>query len=486
MFNKLTISNFNGCRRLCYNKRQCNFKYETFNIRNRGIILEQSAEEIQFNKMTKMPVARLVSSLAVPSIISMLVTSIYNMADTFFVSQLGTSASAAVGVVFSLQSIIQAFGFTLGMGSGSYISRSLGAKDHNSAAIYASSAFAAAILAGGILLTAGIAFLSPLMVMLGATPTVLPYARDYSLFILIAAPIMCASFVLNNILRAEGKAFFSMVGLAIGGILNILLDPLFIFTFNMGIKGAAISTMVSQCVGFVVLISFFARKKSIVGLSGKCISRNIKIYLNIYKVGLPTLCRQGLASVATALLTVNAALYGDAAIAAVNIATKIYLLVRGTCIGLGQGFQPVAGYNYGAKKYERVKKAFVFVVFFGSIICTLCAVVCLIFRREFMAFFRSDDLEVIKIGSEALVFFVTVMPLLAYSTYTNQLLQCLGKSKRAAFLASCRQGVFFIPLILILPRLFGITGIELTQPLADLLTFAISIPIQIQFFRKEL
>lgn len=436
--------------------------------------------------MTKMPVARLVISLAVPSIISMLITSIYNMADTFFVSQLGTSASAAVGVVFSLQSIIQAFGFTLGMGSGSYISRSLGAKDHNSAAIYASSAFAAAILIGSILLALGLSFLSPLMTTLGATPTVLPYARDYSLYILIAAPVMCASFVLNNILRAEGKAIFSMVGLAVGGVLNMLLDPLFIFTFNMGIAGAAISTMVSQCVSFLVLIGFFARKKSIVGISAKCISRNIKIYLNIFKVGLPTLCRQGLASVATTLLTVSAAVYGDAAIAAINIATKIYLLVRGTTLGLGQGFQPVAGYNYGAKKNERVKKAFVFVVFFGTIICFLCAVACLIFRSEFMSFFISDDLKVIKIGSEALIYFVTVMPMLAYSTYTNQLLQSLGKSKRATFLASCRQGVFFIPLILVLPRLFGLTGIELTQPIADLLTFAISIPIQVRFFKKEL
>lgn len=448
--------------------------------------MELTAEEKQFNKMTKMPVSRLVTSLAVPTIISMLVTSIYNMADTFFVSQLGTSASAAVGVVFSLQSIIQAFGFTLGMGSGSYISRSLGAKDHNSAAIYASSAFAAAILAGGILLVGGLTFLTPLMVTLGATPTVLPYAREYSLYILIAAPVMCASFVLNNILRAEGKAFFSMFGLAVGGVLNMFLDPLFIFTFNMGITGAAVSTMVSECVGFLVLLSFFARKKSIVGISAKCISRNIKIYLNIYKVGLPTLCRQGLASVATALLTVSAAVYGDAAIAAINIATKIYLLVRGTCLGLGQGFQPVAGYNYGAKKNDRVKKAFSFVVFLGTIICILCAVVCFIFRREFMAFFRRDDLEVIKTGSEALIYFVMAMPMLAYSTYTNQLLQSLGKSKRAAFLASCRQGVFFIPLILILPRLFGITGIELTQPLADLLTFAISIPFQVQFFKKDL
>jgi Na+-driven multidrug efflux pump len=254
----------------------------------------------------------------------------------------------------------------------------------------------------------------------------------------------------------------------------------------MGIGGAAVATLFSQCVSFLILFAFFLAGKSVIKLSVKRISRSADIYLNIIKCGLPTLTRQGLASIATTVLSVTAAAWGDAAIAAMNIATKIYLFVRSMIIGIGQGFQPVAGFNYGAKIYSRVKSAFVYTVILGTAVCAAAAVLIGFNTQTFIAFFRKNDAEVIAIGSKALFYYALVLPLLAYSTFVNQILQCLGKSKRATFLASCRQGIFYLPLILILPVYFGVTGIELTQPLADLFTFIISVPFQIRFFKNGL
>lgn len=441
-------------------------------------------EQKQYIRMTKTPIPRLITSLSVPAVLSMLITSIYNMTDTYFVSKLGTSAAGAVGIVFALMAIIQSVGFTLGMGSSSYISRFLGNHDEKSANEYASGAAFTAILIGSVLLVFGLIFIRPLMKLLGSTETILPFATDYARYILIGAPLMCCLFVLNNVLRAEGMANLSMIGVTIGGVLNIGLDPLFIFTFNLGISGAAIATLISQAISFCILAFFFVSGKSIVKLNLKFVSRNLSVYTDIIKNGFPTFCRQGMASVASVFLAVAAKPYGDAAIAAMTIANKIYMLVRSLIIGVGQGFQPVAGYNYGAGLFDRIKKGFRFTVAVGTVICLLSSVVLYFNSRSVVAIFRKDDLDVIEIGSSALVYLCIVMPLLAYSTYVNQLLQCLGKSKQATFLAGCRQGFFYIPLILILSHLFGLVGIEITQPAADLLTFLISIPFQISFFRS--
>lgn len=316
--------------------------------------------DAQYIRMTETPVGKLITSLAIPTIISMLVTSIYNIADTYFVSKLGESASGAVGIVFSLMAIIQAVGFTLGMGAGSWISRLLGEHKDKLASNVAASGFYAALLFGALISAAGFIFTNPLMNLLGATETILPFARDYARLILTASPIMAASFVMNNILRAEGKARFAMVGLTSGGILNMLLDPLFIFVFKMGIKGAAAATSISQLVSFVILLICFLQKKTITSISPKNISKNITIYLQIIKNGLPSFSRQGLASIATVALNKNAAVYGDPAVAAMSIVGKIAMFIFSVSIGIGQGYQPVVGYNYGAEKYERVKKAFFF------------------------------------------------------------------------------------------------------------------------------
>lgn len=439
--------------------------------------------------MTETPIPRLITSLAIPTTISQLITIIYNTADTYFVSHISTSASAAVGVAFALQSIIQAFGFGISMGCSSIVSRKLGEKKDHEAETYANSAVFCAIVLGFLLLASGISFLKPLMRLLGSTETILPYACDYTRIILFGAPVMCTSFVLNNILKAEGEANLSMIGLCAGGIINIALDPLFIFTFKLGIAGAALATVTSQAVSLIVLLIIFRSGKSIIKLRAGAVSKKLSVYWQLVKIGFPTICRQGMASIASALLNRGAALYGgeyaDASVAAVTIANKVYMLVRSMMIGIGQGFQPVAGYNYGARIFSRVKKSFAFSTVAGTAIALTAAVAIGLNTGTIMYWFR-DDPVVVQIGSRALMYAAAVMPLMAYSTFVNQLYQCLGFSFCASVLASCRQGIFFIPIVLLLPRFIGLTGIQMSQPAADLMTFLVSVPFQIVFFRRVL
>ncbi|MCD7827397.1 MAG: MATE family efflux transporter [Clostridiales bacterium] len=440
-------------------------------------------DEAQFKKMTQTPIPKLVASLAFPATVSMLITSIYNLADTFFVSQLDTSASGAVGVVFSLMTIIQAVGFTLGMGSGSLLSRRLGGKDKKAADMYASSAFYLAILLGAVIALFGKLFTKQLMTALGATETILPYAVAYGNYILYAAPVMSGSFVLNNLLRSEGKASLAMVGLVTGGILNIILDPIFIFSLNMGTAGAALATLISQCISFVILLSMFIFKKSSTSLSPKNITFKPKAYLEIVSVGMPSLSRQGLASVATILLNRMAMPYGDAAIAGMSIVGKVSMLVLCICLGVGQGFMPVAGYNYGAKIFGRVRKSFQFTVITATILMTVMAIVCYALAPNILRLFRAEDADVVTIGTAALRAQCYSMPFLATSVCTNMVLQSLGKSVRATILSCCRQGIFFIPLIMILPKYIGIAGVEFTQAISDVLTFFVSIPLILIFLK---
>lgn len=426
------------------------------------------AGDAQYRKMTQTPIPRLVATLAVPTIISMLVTAVYNMADTFFVAQLGTSAAGAVGIVFSLMAVIQAIGFMLGMGAGNLVSRYLGAKEQRQADCAASTAFFTALAFGLGITVLGTLFLDPLMRVLGATPTILPYARDYARYILFGAPVMCASFVLNNILRGEGKAMLAMVGIGLGGVLNIGLDPLFIYAFGLGIAGAAIATLLSQCVSFAILLACFLRRKSAVRLHIGQVSRKAEVYARIIKTGMPSFCRQSLASVATVLLNVNAAVYGDAAVAAMSVVGRIFMFVFSFMLGFGQGFQPVAGYNFGAKRYDRVRGATYFTMLVGTVLMSVLA------AAGFLA----------APGALALRAQCVVLPLFGVSTVTNMLLQVTGQSGQATFLSLCRQGIFFVPFILLLPQLIGLLGVQLAQPAADLCTFAVTLPFLLSFLRR--
>ena len=437
----------------------------------------------QRQKMLETPIPPLVCRLAVPTIISMMVTSIYNMADTYFVSQINTSASGAVGIVFSAMAIIQAVGFTVGMGSGSIASRLLGQDSREEANTYASSAVLMALVLGLLLGAFGLLMIEDLVWWLGSTPTIYPYALDYATYILMGAPIMVLSFTLNNLLRWQGKASLSVFGLATGGILNMILDPIFIYPLNMGIAGAGAATFLSQCVSLVILSSFFFFKRSDLRVSPRCISRSPWIYLAILKQGMPSFFRQGVLSVSTMALNFNAKVYGDAAVAALAIVTKIFNFIQSVVIGFGQGFQPVLGYNYGAGRLDRVKQALVFSLRTCTIILTIAAVVGFLFPTPIIAFFR-DDQQVIDIGARAFRFQCVTLPLTAVLTFSNMLFQSLGKSIRATILAICRQGLY-IPLVYLLSWRFGLTGLELTQAVGDLLGFLISASIISHYFLRE-
>jgi putative MATE family efflux protein len=445
---------------------------------------EMEQDDPQYLTMTRTPVGRLITSLGIPTIVSMMVSSLYNMADTYFVSKLGTSASGAVGIVFSLMAIIQAFGFTIGMGSGSWISRLLGAHKTDEAHKVAASGFYSSIVFGILLTIFGILLIDPLMHVLGATDTILPYSRDYAFYILLAAPVMMASFVLNNILRAEGRARFAMVGITLGGILNCGLDPLFIFTFKMGIAGAAIATALSQCISFGVLLSSFCRGKTVTKLGLGKISRRSGTYLQILKNGFPSLCRQGLSSISTIALNVNAAVYGDAAVAAISIVSKIFMFIFSISLGIGQGYQPVLGYNYGAKKYTRVKEAFLFTLKISCVTMATCAIAGFVSAPILLKLFIANDADVIQIGAKALRFQCLAMPLIPLGVVCNMTFQSIGKAWTAVFLSAARQGIFFLPLILVLPRVIGLLGVQTTQPLADVCTFLLCIPFMLHFFKE--
>ena len=442
-------------------------------------------EERQYNKMINTPVKQLVLTLGIPTTISMLVTSIYNIADTYFVSNLGGGAAGAVGVVFPLMAIVQAIGFTFGMGSGSMISSKLGEKKDKDAQKLGSSAFYVAMILGIVLAIFSLIFINPLMKLLGATDTNIDYAVDYARYIIFGYPIMIGSFVLNNILRSEGKSLLSMIGLTTGGILNIILDPLFIKTFDMGISGAAIATIISQLVSFIILLSMFLFKKSIITLSPKFITKESWVYKDIIKVGFPSLCRQGLASLATILLNNQAGMYGgDPALDAMSIVSKVYMIVFSASLGIGQGYQPVCGYNYFAKKYSRVKEAMFFTFACGF---TLMLITCLglfIFAETLMGAFVSGSKEVVEIGARVIRFQSIAMPFLSLNVIANMSFQSTKKKIQATILSCCRQGIFFVPFILLLPLMFELTGVELTQALSDFCTFLFTIPFFIVFVKE--
>lgn len=426
--------------------------------------------------LTEEKIPTLVLNMAVPSIISMLITSFYNMADTFFVGQIGTTATAAVGVIFPLMSIIQALGFTFGHGSGNYISRKLGQGEVEDAKKMAATGFVSALVAGAIFGLVGLIFLDGLVSILGATPTIAPYARQYAMYILIGTPFMASSLVLNNQLRFQGSAFFGMIGMGVGAVLNIALDPLFIFVLDMGVSGAALATILSQIVSFCLLLRGCTRGGNI-AISLKNFSPSWARYKEIARGGTPSLFRQGLGSVATICLNFAAGIYGDAAIAGMSIVTRVLQFANSAIIGLGQGFQPVCGFNYGAKLYGRVRKAFWFTVSLAFCVLLIGSIVGIAFAPQIIAIFRKEDLEVIKIGALSLRLQCIFLPLSAFVVGSNMMLQTIGKPVKASISAAARTGLFFVPAILILPQFFGLLGVQMSQAVADLCSFVLCVPL---------
>ena len=439
--------------------------------------------DLKYKQMTEPPVQKLICKLAVPCIISMLVTSFYNMADTYFVGMLkSNAATGAVGVVFSMMAIIQAVGFFFGQGSGVYISAQMGKRNYQEASNMAATGFYSAIFTGLVICVVGQIFLEPLAYLLGSTETILPYTEAYLRVILIGAPWMTASLVLNNQLRFQGSASYAMVGIVSGAILNIALDPLLIFVFDMGVAGAGWATIISQFVSFCLLLKGCS-KGSNIHISYKNIRVKWFYYMQIIRGGLPSLARQSLASLATICLNHSAQPYGDAAIAAMGVVQRVTMFGFSTMLGFGQGFQPVCGFNYGAGLYSRVKEGFWFCVKISAFFLATVSILGFIFAPTVIGLFR-DDPAVIEFGSRALRFQCITFTLQSWVVMSNMLMQATGRTVPATFLAVARQGLFFIPMVLILPFILDATGIQMAQPAADLLTFLCAVPIQIGVLRS--
>ena len=439
--------------------------------------------ELYYKKMTETSLTKLIVSLGIPTTISMLVTNIYNMADTYFVGTLGESQQAATGILFTLQAIIQAIAFMIGQGSGTLVSKSLADKDTKEAGKYVSTGFFTGIFIGIIMLISGLVFLTPLMKFLGSTDTILPYAKQYGCCVLITCPIVIGSFVLNNNLRYEGKAFYAMIGLVSGGIINILGDYLLVMVFKWGVLGAGIATAVSQVISFVILLYFFTKKaQSKIRLSS--ISKNVNTYLTIAKVGFPAMIRQGLASISGGLLNNLTAPYGDAAIAAMSVVNRFSSFVMCVGLGVGQGFQPVASFNYQARFYARVKKALLVTMGIGFCFILVLSLPGIIFAGDIVYLFQKSE-KVIEIGTTALRFSCVGVLFLSLSVPVNMLYQSIRKPAMSSFLSLLRSGLMFIPVLIITTKFFGILGIQMSQPLADMLTGLVSVPFIISFLKKS-
>ena len=446
--------------------------------------------EIYYKKMTETPVTKLVVRLGIPTTISMLITSIYNMADTYFVGTLGESAQGSIGVLFTLQSIIQAVAFMLGHGSGTFVSKELSNKDVKKASAYVSSAFFLGGTLGLIFSAIGLATLTPFMRFLSPTETILPYAKEYGLWVLISCPFMICSLILNNNLRYEGKALLAMIGLVSGAILNMGMDFIFINVCNLGVFGAGMATGISQIISFVILlILYFKSAQS--KISFRYVSKDVKLYLSVFRVGLPSLIRQGLNSISNGLLNQLAGKYGgmisettaDAAVDAMTVVNRISNFVMCVGMGISQGLQPVASFNYQAKKYARVRKS-LWVTCLISLGCILVLVVPVACAPKFFINLFQDAEEVVNIAVPALIYAMVAQLFVPLFIPINMMYQSIRKAGMASFLALLRSGLLFIPILLTTTALWGVTGVQISQPISDVLTGLISLPIMIHFFRS--
>ena len=443
--------------------------------RKRNLKEKQEKKQDQYYEMANAPISKIIPKLAVPTIISMLVTSIYNMADTFFVSQLGTSASGAVGIIFSAMAIIQALAFMIGMGTGNFIARMIGAGNRKLAEELASIAFFTGFGVGLVIAVIGNANIGQLVRMLGSTETIAPYAEAYASYIFVAAPFMICSFIMNNLLRFQGKALFAMVGITTGGVLNMVLDPVFIFGLDMGTAGAALATGLSQFISFCILLFMCNSREDCISIHPKKFKPTLAIYGEIIHGGLPSLGRQGIASIATIIMNTMAQPYGDAAIAAMSIVNRFMMFVGSAMIGFGQGYQPVCSYCFGARLYDRVKKACVYCVKVSTIFLLAVSVIGLIFSGNIIQMFRKDDLEVIRIGTLALRLQLLTMPLQGLVVMGgNMTPQSIGYGIRATIVSTARQGWLLIPILLCTVPVFGVLGIQMAQPIADVGTFILA------------
>lgn len=431
--------------------------------------------------LTTAPERKVILALAGPAIVSMLATSLHNMVSTFYVGRISTQATAAVGVSFALMSVIQAIGFLFGQGSGNFISRALGARKKEQAERMAATGFIWSAGSGLLLAALGLIFMEPLCVLLGSTPTILPETKRYLLWVLLGMPVMTGTMTLNNQLRFQGSARFAMYGVLAGAAVNVALSPVFIFTLRLGVTGAGMGVFCGQAVSLAVMLWGTSRAGNI-RIRPRLFSTDGFYLREMMAGGTPSLTRQGLASVSVALLNVAAGAYGDAAIAGMSIVGRITFVIMSAVIGLGHGYQPLCGFSYGAGLYGRVKRGYWFVVRVGMIFLAVCSVLGIAFAEPLIRLFRNDP-AVVEAGSVALIWQMYTLPLGAFIMYTNMMMQTTRKPVEANILAAARNGIFFIPLILLLPRRFGLLGVQMCQTWADVLSFILAVAIAIRGFR---
>lgn len=435
-----------------------------------------------YELLTHGSIPRVVGMMSVPTIISMLTSSLYSLADTFFVGQIDTQATAAVGIVFAVLSVFQAFAFFFGHGSGNYMSRMLGAKQRDEAVRMASTGFFTALLFGVVMAVTGLLLLTPLSRWLGSTETILPYTERYLGIILVGTPLNMGAMVLNNQMRFQGNARYAMVGIVTGTLLNVALDPLLIFVFDLGISGAALATVLGHLCSFLLLL-YLSRKGENIRIHFRNFTPTLHMQKEIIAGGSPSLMRQGLGSIATLLLNIVAAGYGDAAVAAMSIVGRITFVVYSIIIGLGQGYQPLCGFSYGAGLYDRVKQGFWFCVKVGTAFLIVCTAIGFLFTEQIISVFR-DDMDVIRIGSEALRYQLYTYPIGAFILLSNMMMQTINRPWQANLMASARRGLFFIPLIILLPIFFGLKGVEMCQAVSDVFTLLLAMPLVASVFRR--
>ena len=441
-------------------------------------------QEARRTMMLNEPLYKVIPKMAIPTIIAFLINSIYSLADTYFVSSLGTNATAAVSVNASLDQLIMMCGSMLAVGANSYIARLMGEGEDKKASQVLSTAFFTALGIGAVLMVFGSIFMTPMVRLLGATPTCEQYSIDYATYVLMAAPFMAANFVMNQCLRSEGSATLSMVGMGLGGILNIILDPIFIFTFDMGVAGASLATAISKWVSFIILIFPYITRRSMLHLSVRNIHFSKDIVTNVVSVGSSSMFRNALAVVSAIMLNDIAGNISDSVLAGVGVCNKILMFPFGIILGFGNGFQPVAGFNWGAKRYDRVQESYSFsskVAIIGSV---AMAVFLIVFADPFIVMFAGSDPEMREFGKLCLILQSIALPIHAWVAVVNMLCNGLGNAKGAFLLATARQGSCFIPILYPLAWIFGSIGVASVQALADVLTLALAIPLAISMVKK--
>ena len=442
----------------------------------------------KYREMVQTPVPRLVLRLAIPSMVSMVVTALYNVVDAAFIGRLSTEATAGIGIAFAYMTFIQAIGFFFGHGSGNHISRALGARQYDDAETMAAVGFFSPLLLGVVAAMIGLPLLPRLSALLGAPPDVVPYACDYLRYILIASPFMMSALTLNNQLRLQGNARFGMIGIVSGAVLNMALDPILIFTLDMGVTGASLATAISQFGAWCLLLWGTQRRESVhIRLAN--FKPSFYCYREIFAGGLPSLCRQAFNCVSAVMLNYAAGSYAPpgqqaSSVAAFAVVSRATMFAFSLILGFTQGFQPVCGFNYGAHKYRRVRQSYLFAYSVSTLMLLVMASLGYIFAPQIIALFRDEDPMLIAIGSRVLRWQCLVFPLVTLSTATNMLFQNIRMPFRSTLLSIGRQGLFFIPAVLILPRLLGLQGVEMAQAVADVCTFLMSIPFAVWISRK--